>query len=254
MLMSKVVVSILTILLSGNIAQAKPGEWLNDDLLDDSYIYNSTRAACAPLKPKDLYGGLKFDDLYAGIFPSSDFNALVGAIAQESFLKSTIYLLETDDNENELWLIHSGGFIKAVAECFPDIKDRKRFYRLVSQRKRAGSVFGFGVSILAFSGGVSAVSRISKAATRAINWVTVGAVGASVTYSLWVKIQQRREITDACGFEPKLDCLLSTFNGLGDATELRAELKSAISEDLQNSNLHVSDVQLEEIKKLLAQK
>ena len=189
--------------------------WVADEMLNDVAIESATREACSKIRSGDLYGGLAFDELYAGKFPSANFNRLIGHIFREEFKKNTIYLLSDDSsNQNELWLLDSQGFNRALNSCFTSEKDRDRFKKLVSNRKRAGQTAGFVASAVALSGVSSGLQKLSAGLYRLWIWAGVSVVGYEAygqTRELLNDIKTKREITKVCGETPKVDCIMQVL-------------------------------------------
>lgn len=195
-------------------SEADSGSWLASELVSEKVISSATKEACGKMKSEDLYGGLAFDQLYAGRFPSPKFNQLIHFIFLEEYKKNTVYLLAEGENENELWLLHSRSFEQALAECFPNPRDQAQFKSLVSMRKTAGRTAGMASAGLALAGVSSALSKISVMLYRlwsSAGLVAVGVDSADKVRSALRELRSKNEIQKICGANPKLDCVTNVL-------------------------------------------
>jgi hypothetical protein len=227
-------IAIVLILLASQSVLANSGDWLSEKVLNEEEVYSSTKEACLQIPTRNLYGGLEFDNLYAGIFPSNKFNSLIQSIFSEEFKKNTIYLLEEGGNENELWLLNSPSFNKALVECYKDSKDRKQFKKLVSNRKRAGFSVGFLTSFLAIGKGLNIIGKAAPKVTRYFDKALFAAIIGSLSYSSLYNLNKKIQVRLKCGNPAPIDCLLAVLN-----KSENEDLKNSIKEDLSNDLIQI---------------
>lgn len=244
------------ILSSSWSAFAGQGDWGDMRILDDERVYAATKQACSPLHPNDLYDGPKFDQLYAGIFPSPEFNQILGVIFSEEFAKNTVYLLEGQENENQILLLGSTGFKKALAECFAEPDERKRFVWLVSMRQRGARFAGLIASLAVLKGVSSVIGRISVTAAHVVRGAEVTAavsVMSLQSYQLIQQWSQHRQIKKACGDDIRLNCFLHELRKIDATREFKTEFDRALNNDLEKLlSLPLSEgdrAQVEDLKK-----
>lgn len=227
-----------------NAQSAELGDWLIDDLLIESVIYDATKEACSNIQVRDMYEGLAFDNLYAGIFPSDKFNKLTNAISREAFLKNSIYIfdeLTNEDeptNENRAWLVNSKAFNRAVKECFTNAEDQKRFKYFVEKREKAGKILGTVVTFLGVGKVFSFIAKFSKVTSAVIDYGSIAGLVGYLGYDSLETFLKKKYVYDHCGEIPSLSCLQEV---LYDLPEDHPDQK--LIEEIENSDLPEEFVQ-----------
>lgn len=147
-------------------------------------VYVATYDACSKMPADTLtQRGLKWDEYWAGKFPSQKMNKILGRLARESIHAANEDFNFTQETGASFSLVRSPEFLSALDRCYLTNQAAKsEFIRLVRQRDKAGktiAIAGQAAMLFVGAGALIKLASVSRVMARTVGWgfTTLGAYG-----------------------------------------------------------------------------
>lgn len=219
-------ISLLSPLAAVFLTTAATTAHASGEIIDFAEIYPATLEACSKMPAEELTRhGAKWDEYYAGKFPSGRMNRILMQLVHESLKEGFSEFRLQDQTALMYGFTHSSDFLTAVDTCYSGNEQAKNaFIFLVKNRDRTGKFVAAGAHVVTALGGMFAALKLAK-----IGGYIAGTINTGMTalFGLWM-----------FGIYKERQAALNTCRAQTGATDMEGCLRASLKvfEDYNNRN------------------